>query len=152
MSWAELASLAAAGWEIGSHTHTHPRLVELSDPDLAEELGRSRRECETRLGLKCNSLAYPYGAEDERVVRAAGEAGYVAGGALPDSQHEPSPLRWPRVGVYRHDDGLRFRAKTSPLVQRLRVGGRFRVPQTLWRIREGSIRRFESVRKSARTG
>lgn len=134
MSWAELASLASAGWEIGSHTHTHHRLVELSDSDLTEELVRSRRECESRLGLHCRSLAYPYGAEDERVVQATGVAGYAAAGALPDSHHEPRPMCWPRVGVYRHDDGLRFRAKTSPLMQRIRAHGRFRVPPALWRI------------------
>jgi peptidoglycan/xylan/chitin deacetylase (PgdA/CDA1 family) len=136
MSWAEPAKLASAGWEIGSHTHTHPRLVELSDADLADELGRSRRQCEARLGVRCDSLAYPYGAEDERVVQATGEAGYVAAGALPDSQHEPRPLRWPRVGIYRHDDGLSFRAKTSPLIQRLRAQGRFRAPRSLSRLRQ----------------
>ena len=35
MSWEELGHLAAAGWEIGSHTHSHPRLPELDDAALA---------------------------------------------------------------------------------------------------------------------
>jgi peptidoglycan/xylan/chitin deacetylase (PgdA/CDA1 family) len=134
MSWSELATLAAAGWEIGSHTRTHPRLVELGDADLAEELAASRRECESRLGLPCRSLAYPYGAHDERVVRATAEAGYSAAGTLPDSRHPASPLRWPRIGVYRADDGLRFRVKTSPLMLGIRANGRLRVPSTAWRV------------------
>jgi peptidoglycan/xylan/chitin deacetylase (PgdA/CDA1 family) len=134
MSWPELETLAAAGWEIGSHTRTHPRLVDLSDDALAEELVSSRRECESRLGLRCRSLAYPYGAEDRRVVRAAAQAGYSAAGTLPDSPHSRSPLRWPRIGVYRADDGLRFRVKTSTLMQRIRANGRLRVPPTAWRV------------------
>jgi peptidoglycan/xylan/chitin deacetylase (PgdA/CDA1 family) len=134
MSWAELATLAAAGWEIGSHTRTHPRLVDLDDADLADELTSSRRECESRLGLPCRSLAYPYGAEDDRVVRAAARAGYSAAGALPNSHHLPTPLRWPRVGIYRADDGLRFRVKTSRLMRRARANVRLRVPPTAWRL------------------
>jgi peptidoglycan/xylan/chitin deacetylase (PgdA/CDA1 family) len=134
MSWSELATLAAAGWEIGSHTQTHPRLVDLGDADLAEELIASRRECESRLGLPCRSLAYPYGAQDERVVRATAKAGYSAAGTLPDSRHPASPLRWPRVGIYRADDGLRFRVKTSPVMLRIRANGRLRVPPTAWRV------------------
>jgi peptidoglycan/xylan/chitin deacetylase (PgdA/CDA1 family) len=134
MSWSELSTLAAAGWEIGSHTQTHPRLVDLDDADLAEELVASRRECESRLGLPCRSLAYPYGAEDDRVVRAAEEAGYSAAGTLPDSRHPASPLRWPRIGVYQADEGLRFRVKTSPLMLRIRANGRLRVPPTAWRV------------------
>jgi peptidoglycan/xylan/chitin deacetylase (PgdA/CDA1 family) len=136
MSWGELATLASAGWEIGSHTHTHPRLVELDDSELADELVTSRRVCESQLGLPCRSLAYPYGAEDGRVVRATAKAGYTAAGALPDSDHAATALRWPRVGVYRYDDPLKFRVKTSRLMRRLRANGRLRVPRPLWRIRE----------------
>ncbi len=128
MSWSELATLQAAGWEIGSHTHTHPRLVDLGDADLAGELVTSRGECESRLSQPCRSLAYPYGDEDDRVVRAAGQAGYSAAGTLPDSLHPASPLRFPRIGVYRADNGLRFRVKTSPKMLRIRANGRLRVP------------------------
>jgi peptidoglycan/xylan/chitin deacetylase (PgdA/CDA1 family) len=134
MSWSELGALAGAGWEVGSHTRSHPRLVELDDDDLAEELLVSRRECEAQLGQPCRSLAYPYGDEDARVRRAAASAGYSAGGALPDSHHSPSTLRWPRVGVYRDDDRLRFRLKTSPLMIRIRANGRLRVPPAAWRV------------------
>jgi peptidoglycan/xylan/chitin deacetylase (PgdA/CDA1 family) len=134
MSWSELAVLAAAAWEIGSHSRTHPRLVDLDDTDLADELVASRRECESRLGVPCRSLAYPYGDEDDRVVRAAAEAGYSAAGTLPDSLHPSSPLRWPRIGVYRADDGLRFRAKTSRLMLRIRANGRLRVPPAAWKV------------------
>ena len=121
MSWEQLGELTEAGWEIGSHTHTHPRLPELPDDALAAELARSREICAERLGRPCRSLAYPYGAHDERVLAAASAAGYSAAGTLPAAFHAPERLRWPRVGVYHADDRLRFRLKCSPALRRLRA-------------------------------
>ncbi len=120
LSWAELEQLARAGWEVGSHTRTHPRLTRLDDDALAAELCESRAACEHALGRPCNSLAYPYGDVDERVAAAAQAAGYEAGAALPTGVQRESPLLWPRTGVYRKDSRGRFRLKVSPIVHRLR--------------------------------
>jgi len=121
MSWDELGRLADSGWEIGSHTHSHPRLTTLDDQTLDEELVTSREVCAKRLGRTCASLGYPYGDHDPRVIVAARRAGYEAAGTLPGPLHPPEPLRWPRVGVYHRDDARRFRAKVSPLVRGLRA-------------------------------
>jgi peptidoglycan/xylan/chitin deacetylase (PgdA/CDA1 family) len=120
MSWDELAELADAGWEIGSHTATHPHLTRCDRATLERELRASRERCEDRLGRPCRSLAYPYGDFDDRVAAAAAEAGYVTAGTLPDRLHPASPLRWPRVGVWRSDGSARFRLKVSPGFRRLR--------------------------------
>jgi len=120
MSWDQLGGLAEAGWEIGSHTCTHPHLTRVDDEALREELVRSREEVERRLGRPCPTLAYPYGDYDERVVAAAGAAGYAAAGTLPARLHAERPLAWPRVGVYRADDERRFRLKVSRAMRRLR--------------------------------
>lgn len=37
MTWAEVGELAAAGWQIGAHTHTHPNLSQLSKEDPSGE-------------------------------------------------------------------------------------------------------------------
>jgi len=121
MGWDELRALAGAGWEIGSHTHTHPRLTELDDESLLDELTRSRRECEHHLGVRCDSLSYPYGDHDARVVDAAARAGYAVACTLPARLHRSEPLRWPRIGVYHTDGEARFRLKVSPVVRRLRA-------------------------------
>jgi len=121
MSWAQLAALADAGWEVGSHTRSHARLPELDDDALAQELRGSREECEARLGRPCRALAYPYGAVDARVVAAAHEAGYRFAAALPARLGGEQRLRWSRVGVYPRDGLLRFRVKVSPSVRRLRA-------------------------------
>ncbi|MBS1886873.1 MAG: polysaccharide deacetylase family protein [Actinobacteria bacterium] len=132
MTWEMAGELAAAGWEIGSHTLTHPRLTGLDDAALREELAESRRLVEARL-VRCDTLAYPFGAWDARVERVAAEVGYRYAFTLPiDSQAEASPLSIPRLTVDDRDSVPRFRAKVSvagrtalfsqlrPLVRKLR--------------------------------
>ncbi len=121
MSWDQLGTLAQAGWEIGSHTRSHPHLPALSDAALDDELQGSRGECERQLGLPCRTLAYPYGDHDDRVVAAVARAGYSAAGTLPSKLVAGGPLRWPRVGLYHSDGTLTFRLKVSPPVRRLRA-------------------------------
>jgi peptidoglycan/xylan/chitin deacetylase (PgdA/CDA1 family) len=122
LGWDELRGLRDGGWEVGSHTRSHPRLPEIDDAALDTELAGSRVDCEAGLGAPCDSIAYPYGAVDERVVAAAGRAGYRYAVSLPRELHAPRPLCWPRVGIY-HVDGeadWRWRLKVSPAVRRLR--------------------------------
>ena len=120
-SWHELQMLVDAGWEVGSHTRTHPRLPELSDAELDAELRESRRDCERQLGVPCCSIAYPYGAVDGRVADAVADAGYLFAAELPGSFRVPSAsLRWPRVGLYHRDAPWRFRLKTARTTRALR--------------------------------
>jgi peptidoglycan/xylan/chitin deacetylase (PgdA/CDA1 family) len=119
LGWDELGGLAEEGWEIGSHTCSHPRLTQVDDEALDEELRRSRATIEERLGRPCTSLAYPYGDLDDRVAAAAGAAGYEAAATLaggPDA-----PLRFPRVGVWHGDALWRFAIKAAPPVRRVQA-------------------------------
>jgi peptidoglycan/xylan/chitin deacetylase (PgdA/CDA1 family) len=119
-AWDEIAELADAGWEIGSHTRSHSRLTTLSDNEVRTELVDSKGECEDRLGRPCRSLAYPYGDYSERIVRAARRAGYLAAGTLPGRLEAADSLRYPRIFVSRADDRLRFAIKTAALTLRAR--------------------------------
>jgi peptidoglycan/xylan/chitin deacetylase (PgdA/CDA1 family) len=119
MSWDDLSALAAEGWEIGSHTISHRQLTTCTDDELRAELVGSRRACADALGIDCQSVAYPYGDVDARVVRAASDAGYRTGAALPARMHRPRPLEWPRLGVYRIDALPRFAAKAVPGLRRI---------------------------------
>jgi peptidoglycan/xylan/chitin deacetylase (PgdA/CDA1 family) len=118
LSWDELRELSDAGWEIGSHSHIHPRLTQLDNAELARELRDSKEECEQRLARPCTSIAYPYGDVDARVVSAAANSGYRVGAAL--EIRGTQPLAWPRFSVTREDSIARFRRQTSPIVRRLR--------------------------------
>jgi peptidoglycan/xylan/chitin deacetylase (PgdA/CDA1 family) len=129
MSWDDARFLAGAGWEIGSHTRSHPKLTELDDDALAEELLGSRQDCERSLDLPCRSVAYPYGVADARVVAAARDAGYRLGAGL-RTPYRPDTGRWPRIGVYQPDTFARFRLKTSPALLRLRSRAVWRTLQS----------------------
>ena len=120
MDWGQLRELAEAGWEIGSHTCSHPYLTAIKDDRLAAELRDSRLAVERELGRPCPSIAYPYGDVDERVIEAAGAAGYTYGASLPKKLSLRGPLDYPRVGVYHVDDLGRFKLKVSPVVRRVR--------------------------------
>jgi len=117
MSWDELASLRDAGWEIGSHTCSHPWLSRLDDGALGRELAESRRACEAHVG-PCRTLALPYGDGDARVEGAAAAAGYRAVAGLPGASGPRSG--WPRVGIYPADRPGRFRLKVARPVRRVR--------------------------------
>lgn len=118
LAWPELRRLAEAGWEVGSHTCTHPRLTQLDDESLERELHASREACSRGTGRPCRSIAYPYGDVDARVLEAAARAGYDAGCSL--SIFTSGALAWPRIGVYGIDSALRFRLKVSTRVLRMR--------------------------------
>jgi peptidoglycan/xylan/chitin deacetylase (PgdA/CDA1 family) len=120
LNWEELETLANHGWEVGSHTCSHPKLTKLDDDSLARELNVSKASCEQHLKRACPSLAYPYGDVDARVVRATAAAGYRAAAALPSHPGPETALEWPRVGVYSKDSQTRFSIKCSPTVRRLR--------------------------------
>lgn len=132
MSWSDLRSLAKAGWEIGSHTSTHPNLTELDDAALDLELTSSRALCEAEIRAPCETLAYPFGAHDRRVMDRARAAGYEAAVILDNSLAiPPGSLVRPgeqaemfgllREGVYRRDGWARLLAKCSPLARRART-------------------------------
>jgi peptidoglycan/xylan/chitin deacetylase (PgdA/CDA1 family) len=120
ISWDEAAALRDAGWEIGAHTCSHPHLPELDDDTLRDELERSRRVCEERLGKPCESLAYPFGEFDRRVMAMARACGYANSVALgSDGGKVETAYRWPRAGVYNADDLRIFKLKASSIGRRM---------------------------------
>lgn len=112
LSWAQLEGLAGSGWEVGSHTLSHPHLTAVGDEELETELAESRARIAERLG-RCETICYPYGEADERVARAAARAGYPAGCTLSRFHLADEPQRRPRADLHAHDTGMRLRAKMS---------------------------------------
>lgn len=133
MSWDGVRELRDAGWEIGAHSHTHPRLTQVDDAQLADELSRSRAICEQRLGEPCRSVAYPYGDVDERVIAAAGAAGFETGATLPETAERPRPLAWPRLGVYRYESLGRVKRHCSRTLRRAQLTPVWPLASAAWR-------------------
>jgi peptidoglycan/xylan/chitin deacetylase (PgdA/CDA1 family) len=133
--WRDLERLLEAGWEIGSHTVSHPLLTAVDDERLLDELVASRRAIEARLG-SCASLSYPYGVADDRVAAASERAGYSVACALTFTHLVDEPFRRPRTGLSAADTGVRLWLKISGLGQRARRGAPARLARKLHRRRD----------------
>jgi peptidoglycan/xylan/chitin deacetylase (PgdA/CDA1 family) len=81
--WSEAADLAATGYEIGSHSLSHPYLTTLEDETAEHEISRSAADVQAHLGLPTRFFAYPFGAGAgvpylQGMVQRAGYAAAVA--------------------------------------------------------------------------
>lgn len=111
----ELLRLGGAGIEVGSHSHSHADLTQLSGAELQRELGGSRTEL-AAAGLPIpRAFSYPYGAVSAPVAAAVREAGYDLGFTLRFGavRGAADPLRLPRVQMYRGDTAARLRLKLA---------------------------------------
>ncbi len=70
MSWTQTQDLQNKyGWEIGSHSVTHPLMSTLSDSQIKYEVEQSKKDLVSH-GINPVSFATPYGDYDNRVVSA----------------------------------------------------------------------------------
>ncbi len=79
LTWDEIRQISDRGFDIGSHTVSHPILSTLEPEDLEIELRDSKRTIESELNLPCPWIAYPNGGSadfSEDVNAAAQAAGY----------------------------------------------------------------------------
>ena len=89
----QVEEMARAGWQIASHSVTHPDLPSLTDSQLAEEMTESRRLLEEEFGISVTDFCYPAGRYDERVIAAVRKAGYRSATSTEPGLARPSD-RW----------------------------------------------------------
>lgn len=95
----QVRALIDAGWEVDSHTITHPDLRTVGDSQLRQELVGSRSYLKKHFGVPASFFCYPAGRYDSRVIAAVKAAGYSAatttqpGLASPKSRFELSRIR-----------------------------------------------------------
>jgi peptidoglycan/xylan/chitin deacetylase (PgdA/CDA1 family) len=77
LSVQQLQEMVDAGWEIGSHSMTHPDLTRLDAEELPAELLASRLMLEEMLGIEIESFAYPYGSSSTEIARKVDNYGYA---------------------------------------------------------------------------
>jgi peptidoglycan/xylan/chitin deacetylase (PgdA/CDA1 family) len=113
MTWDQVRAIRNAGHTIGSHTHWHGILTDLTDPEVRLELSFSKARLESELSVPCEFFAYPNGDADARTARLVDECGYV--GAFTQtagvSQFGEHPLLRPRINLppYETAASLSFR-------------------------------------------
>jgi peptidoglycan/xylan/chitin deacetylase (PgdA/CDA1 family) len=79
MSARQIVQLDKDGFEIFSHSVSHPVLTEVDNDRLKTELEQSKRDLEKIVSHKIVGFACPHGAYDDRVCRAEKEADYEMG-------------------------------------------------------------------------
>ena len=95
---------------IGAHTQTHPMLDTLPPDRVAHEIGGAISDLEA-MGLRRPALlAYPYGAHNPEVVRAAAATGLAGAFTTVPGLARPGgdPHAIPRIEIVREDGTLRF--------------------------------------------
>lgn len=103
LSWSQLAEVAAAGIEIGGHTHRHPQLDRLTPSAVRQELVASKQELEDGLGVCVAGMAYPFGYSNTRVRKVAADVGYSYACVVGNRRLTPKPDKYalPRLTVSR---------------------------------------------------
>jgi peptidoglycan/xylan/chitin deacetylase (PgdA/CDA1 family) len=76
MSWDEIKEMFNAGMEFGSHTLSHPLLVNYSREKMFNEIGDSKRALENILGSQVLCFTYPYGKFDEEAIKVVKKCKY----------------------------------------------------------------------------
>jgi peptidoglycan/xylan/chitin deacetylase (PgdA/CDA1 family) len=101
MTWNDVIALKQAGWTVGSHGVEHLDLTVTAAESALDQLLRSKREIEDRLGISCAHFAYTWGRFNEplqRMVRAAGYKTAVSCLHGPISDSSPT-FALPRIDV-----------------------------------------------------
>jgi len=76
LSSEQVKKMIRAGWEIASHTITHPDLPSIDAATLETEVAGSKKQLEKDLGIEIVNFCYPAGQYDDAVVAAVEAAGY----------------------------------------------------------------------------
>jgi len=105
----QIRALAAAGWEIGSHSISHVDLTQRPERER-DEIVDSRHKLEVLLNVPIESFAYPFGAYDRSSVDYAHFAGYHAamGLGLQSLQSDKNLFYLYRMDINRNTDLTAF--------------------------------------------
>ena len=119
LTWSEVSELHSAGIEFGSHTVTHPKLIEADWPQIGAELRDSKAAIEQRLRSTVTAFAYPYAFPQAqrdfvpRFCQTLKKAGYESCATTEVGRVRPgdSLLSLKRLPINEADDAPLLRAK-----------------------------------------
>lgn len=137
LSWADVNVLIKEQiFQIGSHTSSHPRLLDISLEEAEEELRNSYNSIVENTGVKEIPLSYPHGQTSSSISKLAETIGYTCGLTNYDggNNKDTSPYLLNRI-IINSDDTLylfaariagitglikQIRISFSPLIQKIK--------------------------------
>jgi peptidoglycan/xylan/chitin deacetylase (PgdA/CDA1 family) len=144
----QLSEMREAGVHFGSHSRDHRDLTSLTEEACERDLRESREILEDALEAPIAHLAYPAGAHNPSVRRAAGRAGYTHAFATSRQLGTAgAPLAIPRIGVYPGNGALALRAKSAPWYVTVRGSRAF--PLLRKAAGRGSVQLTERTRRAS---
>ena len=133
LSVEDVRAMQAAGIDFGSHSFAHHDLTTLTEQECVDDLRRSREILEDVLRRHVPFLAYPGGAHNAMVRRAAERAGYTHAFTLPDAPETPGDFAIPRVGIYPGNGPAALWLKSTRWYPRVRTSTAFPAIRALGR-------------------
>jgi len=115
MSWPQARELAQAGFSLQSHSRSHVDLTTVDAARLQQEIAGSKQALEDGLGLAVDTIAYPYGRHNARVIDCVRQAGFRAGFSVQSGFNRPNfdAYRYRRLDVYGSDSARRLLRKVE---------------------------------------
>ncbi len=104
LSSKQVKKMYRAGWEIASHTISHPDLTTLDPASLEQEVAGSKAQLEKELGIDIINFCYPAGQYNDAVIAAVEAAGYRGATTVNPGLGEKSmPFELNRIRISRGD-------------------------------------------------
>lgn len=136
MNEQQIMELNKSGYEIFSHTISHPVLTEIGSDMLMNELRDSKQALEKILNREVHAVSYPHGAYNSNVCEAAKKAGYKQAFTITPFVVDESTdnMRIGRFAVSPKDGLFKFK---------LKVSGAYQVVRYLRKLKKGlSLHKF----------
>lgn len=110
---------------LGGHTHTHPYLDQLSEPEQEEQMRANKTILEQASGKPVHYFAYTGGVYNSDSIQAVKRVGFEAAFAVNPLYLSDDPMmEWPRVDIY-SPSLLKLRIKIlglDKLIQKIKTG------------------------------
>src|SRR5262249_13895447 len=115
MSVEQLRTWQAEGFELGSHTRSHPHLHQLDAATAEAEIAGSRADLERMVGARIEHFCYPYGSVNARIACQVEAAGYRSAVTTRSGPARASDERFllPRVAVSGRRGLFKFALRTA---------------------------------------
>ncbi|MBD3233453.1 MAG: polysaccharide deacetylase family protein [candidate division Zixibacteria bacterium] len=119
----QIMELNKSGFLIGSHSHSHRNLTNLPESEMKRELTESKKILEDVCQSQVDSICYPYGRYNLKIIETALECGYKYGYTFfkksglypPDSARQK--MTGERIPIYLFDTPLSILLKLKGLGQ-----------------------------------
>ena len=104
MTWDQLRTLAAQGFEFGCHTDSHIDMGAADEQTIRTELALSKRKLREELGVSAELFAYPFGGKEhisERSLQLVREEGFSRCASCYGGSNAPlaDPYEIRRIGI-----------------------------------------------------